>query len=286
MAGLGPGGPFRAAHPPARAALGGVLAALLCAGGAFPAWAGAPPAYSLVVLGEPKAPPTVPSQGDTTLSYHVLEIFAGDPGAISIVVRHQSLTGEQRSQLTSGGRVILLANPDPEADGRWLAPPPLRATPSAIDSFRHWSAPADVRPPRDVEDVIAEARAPGAGVPVPEATIASLEDPPVVEVVVAEPEIVEVREIVVAPPVEDATPVASAPPEAVSTRERPVPAASPPEDHETWPEAEAGSGGPPLTHPPVLLPPHGPGLPPSPPPARPLGPALSARSDLKIAQAR
>ena len=116
--------------------------------------------YELVVLADPAAPAGASEAGpmDLTLTWRVREIFAGEPGSVSVAIRHRQLSPSQVSALGSGERWIVLANKDPERPGRWLAPMPLRATPQAVDAFRKWSAPPDVRPPRAVGEVVEELR--------------------------------------------------------------------------------------------------------------------------------
>jgi len=120
--------------------------------------ADATPEYRLVVLAEPQ--PVADLAGgadarDVTVPYHVVEIFRGEPGAVDITVRHAMLPADQRRSLAAAHRVIVMANPDTGV-ARFQGPAPLRATPEAVAAFRSWSAPPDVRPERDVAEVIAE----------------------------------------------------------------------------------------------------------------------------------
>ena len=113
----------------------------------------------LVVLADPSPPSDLAKgPGPVTLPYRVREIFAGEPGASSVIVTHAALDATERSRLASSERVILLARRDPAHEGRWTAPAPLIATPRAIAAFREWSAPTDVRPARPLADVLAAAR--------------------------------------------------------------------------------------------------------------------------------
>lgn len=119
----------------------------------------------LVVLAEPQPPEAVAtSRGPVTLPYRVVEVFAGEPGAASIIVRHEVLESPVRARLAAGERVIVVARPDPGSPGRWIAPSPLRATDQAVAAFRRWGAPEDVRQARPLADVVAEAiSAPATG---------------------------------------------------------------------------------------------------------------------------
>ncbi len=118
----------------------------------------ATPAPDVILVGEPTASDgLLPGRtGAVTLSYGVVEVFAGEPSSESVVVRHDDLTAEDRARLRDGERAILLLRRDPAHERRYVAPAPLRATPSALAAFRKWSAPEDVRAARPVSAVIAE----------------------------------------------------------------------------------------------------------------------------------
>lgn len=131
---------------------------------AFPARAeaSASPRPGLVVVAEPTRSDALEnpeSRGPITLAYGILEIFEGEVSGASVIVRHDSLGPEDRERLAAGERVILIARADPAAEGRWIAPAPLRATPSAVSAFRKWSAPEDVRAARPLSEVVAEVSA-------------------------------------------------------------------------------------------------------------------------------
>jgi hypothetical protein len=152
--------------------------------------------HELVVLAEPAAPVSTGAAGpmDLTLTWTVREIFAGEPDSVTIAVRHQQVEPAQVTSLAEGGRWILLADRDEERPGRWAAPMPLRATPAAVEAFRKWSAPPDVRPERDLGTVVAEVRE--AEPARPPALLATVPEP------VIEPEAaVEARAVVAEGPV-------------------------------------------------------------------------------------
>jgi hypothetical protein len=112
----------------------------------------------LVVLGEPRPPADLASlRGSVTLTYGVVEVFGGEPGAASIIVRHDNLDPSDRARLGGGERAIVVAKPDPGSPGRWLAPAPIRATEHAVSAFRRWGAPDDVREARPLAEIVAEA---------------------------------------------------------------------------------------------------------------------------------
>ncbi|MEM7246190.1 MAG: hypothetical protein AAF533_12655 [Acidobacteriota bacterium] len=137
-----------------RLTLAVLLAAAFLAAGT-PALAGD---YDLVALAAPRPPQDLGTSGPLTLTYQVQEIFTGDPGGLTVVVTHEGLSRNQRERLGREERFILLAHADPETPGRFIGPAPLRATQSAISSFRSWSAPADVRPPQPLDSVVAGAQ--------------------------------------------------------------------------------------------------------------------------------
>lgn len=108
-----------------------------------------PDAPDLVVLAQPAPSDALGTEvQEVSLPYDILEVFEGEPPGASIVVRHRGLDAEGRARLRDGERVIVLARRDPDAPGRFVAPVPLRATPTALAAFRRWSAPEDVRSAR------------------------------------------------------------------------------------------------------------------------------------------
>ena len=243
----------------------------------------AAPPPDLVVVGEPTASEALADphgRGPVTLAYRVAEVFAGEIEGASLVVRHESLGPEDRSRLRDGERVILLARRDPASPGRWLAPAPLRATPSAVAAFRKWSAPEDVRAARPVESVVAEISGARPATPGPTTT-----SEPTTAVVAARepapapakrPAAIEVEEETLAPRREVSVRAAAsvvAPAAPATTVESPsiAPKAASAHDAAIW--------APPLLIDPALQPRPGPGLPPSPGHAS-LGPELRERSDL------
>ena len=263
-----------------------VPAAFLCAA----AWAGPSSAPDVIVVGEPTASDALaPGRtGPVTLSYLVLEVFHGEPGSDSVVVRHDELVADDRARLREGDRAILLLRADASHPGRYVAPPPLRATPSAVAAFRKWSAPEDVRAARPVSAVVAEIQAGGSSVtpeparaPAPIAAASRsaraaeplaaaapaparapepprAPKPPASAVHIPEEQVVDSRfEKPAAPLVEKPT----APP--VATVPKPAPPAVP----------RPATPSPPARRVSASL------LPPLPPP-QPLGPALSERRDL------
>jgi hypothetical protein len=207
----------------------------------------------LVILAEPSPPAGIAtSSGSVTLPYRVVEVFSGEPGAASVIVRHPRLDPMDRERLASDARVILLAKPDDESPGRWLGSAPLRATEEAIAAFRKWGAPSDVRESTPLSAAVAVAQSGAASVetesvPAP----AEWHDAPEAEV-------------------------------ADVAREPPGRAAAPP----ALPRAEAMAPPLPPDDAPQALPSRpsaalGPGLPPV-PTRRILGPPFARRDDLKI----
>ena len=236
-----------------------LLAAVLAA--ASPALVPAAPASAeaqLVMLAEPQPPAGVAaSRGAVTLPYRVVEIFSGEPGSASVIVRHPQLESADRERLASGERLIVMARPDADNPGRWLGSAPLRATDEAVAAFRKWGAPSDVRAATPLSDAVAVAKRSQGEVPAPEVVVES-------EAIVAAPEWHDV-------PAAEPEPTRSVPEPAplrsvVITRDDEAPmsfhADAPPD--------------------PSLLPARGPGLPPS-PTHRILGPAFADRADLKLA---
>jgi hypothetical protein len=278
--------------------------------------------HDLVILGVPAAPATSADDVavDVTLTWTVREIFAGEPGGVTVAVRHPALTPEQVRSLGSGERWILLAHRDRDRPGRWTAPMPLRATPAAVEAFRRWSAPPDVRPERHVSEVVAEVRqderraAPAEPVPTAPTRAPAVEPaasapvgvelgsgeatPPEAEGPIVTDEAARAEPVVAAPvpaapaAIED-VPVAE---ESVARRAEPAP---PPARPALTPAPPAESPGETRVDPsppvqatpgagwsaagvawPALLPPEGVALPPPPPPV-PIGPEPARRSDLK-----
>jgi len=179
--------------------------------------------HELVVLAEPAAPaaPGISGPIDLTLTWTVREVFAGEPSSVTLAVRHEGLEPAQVKSLAAGDRWILLADRDPKRPGRWVASMPLRATPAAIDAFRKWSAPPDVRPERDLDSVVAEVRDEEPPPRAPADERAELPEPgPEPESAVAEGPVVEpvVAEVPEAPVDRDLAPVESA---SVSVEEAP-----------------------------------------------------------------
>lgn len=223
-------------------ALGVGLAGLVGRAGASPSDA------QLVILAEPSPPADIAtSSGSVTLPYRVVEVFAGEPGAASVIVRHLRLDPMDRERLASDARVILLARSDDENSGRWLGSAPLRATDEAIAAFRKWGAPSDVREATPLSDAVAVAQGSAPSVQT-EAVPAAPEwhDVPATEIPEVAP---EPREEAAAPPAPDD------------------------DNDDDGDDAEA--------RPSSVRPARGPGLPPV-PTRRILGPALAERNDLKI----
>ena len=236
----------------------------------------------LVVLGEPRPPAGVAtSTGRVTLTYRVLEVFAGEPGSASVVVRHDQLDPTDRIRLASADRLIVMARRDAQEPGRWVASAPLAATDQAVDAFRRWSAPADVRAERPLSDVLAEvddpasappprakapaerptsAPTPQASAPTPHASAPTPGAPP------------ESRAAPEADPIGDVSPRSDAPaPRAKIEPATPAPrtTAEPPAPAPRERIAQQEPQGP-----------LAPGLPPD-PSSRPLGPSLDRRWDLQ-----
>jgi len=120
---------------------------------------------NLIVVAEPAAASAAleaPSDQALVLRYRVVEILAGEIADDELIVRHLSLTADDRARIQAGERVILLASEDPEQPGRHVASSPLLATDAAIDAFRAWSprpaasplppGPADASPAGPLAD--------------------------------------------------------------------------------------------------------------------------------------
>lgn len=227
----------------------------------------------LVILAEPQPPAGIAtSSGAITLPYRVVEVFSGEPGAASVVVRHPQLDPMDRQRLGSGERVIVMARPDAQNPGRWLGSAPLRATDEAVAAFRKWGAPSDVREARPLSEVVAVAQqaepAPSSETARPMPLSMPAEVPAPVEVedesVAAEP---TWHDVPVAEVDEAAAAVA---PEAPTQPAGRVAAVAATERGEALPETG-------------VLPTRGPGLPPA-PTRRILGPSAAERDDLKAAE--
>ena len=256
-----------------------VLAAALAAsapahagGSAMPAGATPGSEAQLVILAEPQPPAGIAtSTGAITLPYRVVEVFSGEPGAASVVVRHPQLDPMDRQRLGSGERMIVMARPDAKNPGRWVGSAPLRATDEAVAAFRKWGAPSDVRETRPLSEVVALAQqaeqAPSSEItqPMPAEVAAPVEIED--ESVAAEPtwHDVPVAEV-------DESPVAAA---VVA----PVTPTQPTGRVATLPPTEHGESPPDTS----LLPTPGPGLPPA-PTRRVLGPSAAERDGLKAAE--
>ena len=224
----------------------------------------------LVMLAEPQPPAGIAtSSGAVTLPYRVVEVFSGEPGSASVIVRHAKLDPADRNRLASGERVIVMARPDTENPGRWVGSAPLRATDEAVAAFRKWGAPSDVRAPTPLSDAVAVAERSQGEVASPEAVVES-------EAVATAPEWHDVPATEV-----EAEPAPAPTRSSVITRDAVVGRKSPAavaEEDDAAPMSFHAAAPPD----PSLLPARGPVLPPSPTP-RILGPAFADRTDLKLA---